>query len=550
MSGRSLPADRANITTVDTPRGSADLRTVEPPVDANLRSVPSLDELKLKWFIPIDGESLEGVPSHRGPGRDCSVLAVSSDGNLVTPLLDAKSCMRTWYDRLLTLRDEPEAELYHTGWRFEGVKTLGETAPESDALDALVEAALHGAQPYVLACGNLRCRRFNRAAVDSLRARGVRTARIDKRYPLRGSNHQKFTVFRSSHSACAILGSADIARTRWDSSDHLAIDPDRHPTLGEQTHELAVNIEGPAVADIEKTFHERWNDSGRSAWCPHPKSAITISSLPQSSKTSGTHSVQVLRTYGMTSDLIGYSWSPIGEFTVWASYLKAIKAASSFIYIEDQYFLPFSWPSGDRSYGPSLETDIIYQLGEAMKRGVTVLVTTSSKGMAFWYPYQKYQRDIGLNYLLSIRAAGSRGDVITASLECDGSDVYVHSKLMIVDDEFVSIGSANIALRSMSTDSELQIAIVDEENTLARDLRARIWAQHSGQSATDFTEPLLAIPRFKLGVAAHSGHLKPYPLDPLATHPRTPFAPPPPRGHRTLFRLAVDPYAGPKHLLR
>jgi len=509
-----------------------------------------LDELKRKWFIPIDGDCQDGVPCHRGPSCGSSALTTASDRNTVTPLLDGKDYMRTWHERLLALHGTPEAELYHSGWRFETVRALGETAPESEVLDALAEAAQRGVSPYVLACGNLRCRRFNQAAVKTLRSRGIRTARLDSRYPLRGSNHQKFTVFRSRNSASVILGSADIARTRWDSYDHLAINPDRHPTLGEQTHELAVSIEGPAVADLAETFRERWNDPGGGARRPRLRPATAIARPSSSPQPEGAHSVQVLRTYGITSSVTGYSWSPIGEFTIWASYLKAIKAASSYIYIEDQYFLPFCWPPGHARSGPSRETDIVYQLGEAMKRGVTVLLTISSKKTTPWYPFQKYQRDVGLNYLRSVRDAGSRGDVIAASLQSDGGDVYVHSKLMIVDDEFVSVGSANVTRRSMSTDGELQVGIVDAENALARDLRARLWAQHSGLPATDFTDPLLALPRFKRSVTTRSGHLTPYPANPLATHPRTSSAPPPPRGHAAFIRLAIDPYAGPRHLLR
>ena len=523
---------------------------MDTSVTASLRHAPSLDGLKLKWFISIDGSYHEGVPCHRGPGRENSALGASTDGNTVAPLLDGKSCMRAWYDRLLAMHDAPEAELYHAGWRFEGVKTLGETTPESDAVNRLAEAAHRGVRAYVLACGNLRCRRFNQAAVSALYAQGVRTAHLDNRYPLRGSNHQKFTVFMSRDSASAILGSADIAKTRWDSSEHLAVDPDRHPTLGSQTHELAVSIEGPAVADLGETFRERWNDSGSRAGWPRRWSTTMIASSLPSLPAAGTHSIQVLRTYGITSRLMGYSWSPIGEFTVWASYLKAIKAALSYIYIEDQYFLPFYWFSSYSHGDASLAADIVYQLGEAMKRGVTVIVTTSSKRTTWWYPYQKYQRDIGLNYLHCIRAAGSSGDVVVASLQCDGDDVYVHSKLMIVDDEFISVGSANVTLRSMSTDGELQIGIVDATNALARDLRSKLWAQHSGLPAADFIDPCLAIPRFKQSVASQRGHLKPYPLDPFATHPRAPSAPPPPRVHAAAIRLAIDPYSGPKHLLR
>ncbi len=57
-------------------------------------------------------------------------------------------------------------------------------------------------------------------------------------------------------------------------------------------------------------------------------------------------------------------------------------------------------------------------------------------------------------------------------------EIYIHSKLMLVDDVFMMLGSANLNLRSMSVDSEINIATNNPD--VARQLRARIWAQHSG----------------------------------------------------------------------
>ena len=56
--------------------------------------------------------------------------------------------------------------------------------------------------------------------------------------------------------------------------------------------------------------------------------------------------------------------------------------------------------------------------------------------------------------------------------------IYVHSKLLLVDDLFFTLGSANINLRSLQTDSELNIAMPSPKTT--RTWRERLWAMHSG----------------------------------------------------------------------
>ncbi|WP_039057010.1 phospholipase D-like domain-containing protein [Enterobacter sp. Bisph1] len=56
--------------------------------------------------------------------------------------------------------------------------------------------------------------------------------------------------------------------------------------------------------------------------------------------------------------------------------------------------------------------------------------------------------------------------------------VYIHSKLMIVNDVFTTHGSANINTRSMQVDSEMNIA--HEWASVTRDLRRRLWNLHTG----------------------------------------------------------------------
>ena len=62
-------------------------------------------------------------------------------------------------------------------------------------------------------------------------------------------------------------------------------------------------------------------------------------------------------------------------------------------------------------------------------------------------------------------------------------DIYVHSKLLVVDDVFSLLSSANINTRSMHTDSELGLAAPDPE--LAKQWREELWRLHVGKSIDD-----------------------------------------------------------------
>ena len=76
--------------------------------------------------------------------------------------------------------------------------------------------------------------------------------------------------------------------------------------------------------------------------------------------------------------------------------------------------------------------------------------------------------------------------VCTAMLNSCGShgkrfnyrEIYIHSKLLLIDDTFFTLGSANLNQRSMAVDSEINVATIDP--VCAKDLRKRIWGQLSG----------------------------------------------------------------------
>jgi phosphatidylserine/phosphatidylglycerophosphate/cardiolipin synthase-like enzyme len=56
--------------------------------------------------------------------------------------------------------------------------------------------------------------------------------------------------------------------------------------------------------------------------------------------------------------------------------------------------------------------------------------------------------------------------------------IYVHSKLLIVDDKWITIGSANIDKNGFKDSTEVNVGITS--SSLAKQLRKRLWAEHLG----------------------------------------------------------------------
>jgi phosphatidylserine/phosphatidylglycerophosphate/cardiolipin synthase-like enzyme len=79
-------------------------------------------------------------------------------------------------------------------------------------------------------------------------------------------------------------------------------------------------------------------------------------------------------------------------------------------------------------------------------------------------------------------------------------NLTVHTKLMLVDDVFASIGSANFFSRSMvGTDSEITTTLVTTGQQV-RDLRVTLWAEHLRTTLSDELTPMLADLDTALGI--------------------------------------------------
>jgi phosphatidylserine/phosphatidylglycerophosphate/cardiolipin synthase-like enzyme len=183
----------------------------------------------------------------------------------------------------------------------------------------------------------------------------------------------------------------------------------------------------------------------------------------------GTAAVQLLRTYPFMRR--GYEFAPNGERSVARGYQKAIARARSLIYLEDQYL----WSA-----------DVANVLAGALRRNpglhlIAVIPRFPDQDGRLSEPPNLIGRADAIGLLRE--AGGDR--VAVYGLENDqGTPIYVHAKVCVVDDTWATIGSDNLNRRSWTHDSELTCAVVDEAPAgragFAASLRQTLAHEHLG----------------------------------------------------------------------
>lgn len=269
-----------------------------------------------------------------------------------------------------------------------------------------------------------------------------------------GAHHSKFIVIRNSNGIVAYLGGMDIVPDRLDGPAHIT----EHPY-----HDVHCRIIGPAVEDIVKVFEDRWND--------HPiNEGRVLSVIPTGiSSTAGTCMVQIARTFGARTQ----NYAPEGEQSIWATLRQGIRRAKKYIYIEDQYL----W------YGKlSEELDQALSTNNKLQLVIVIDPTTYSSIDII----TEYSRGDRARYLFLNPLHNKYNDRVHVFTTHKGSkEIKVHTKVVIIDDIFATIGSANMGQRSMTHDTETNIFVLDGivkdgARKFARDFRIKLWAEHLG----------------------------------------------------------------------
>ena len=244
------------------------------------------------------------------------------------------------------------------------------------------------------------------------------------------------------------------------------------------THDVYVEVRGPSASDVHHNFVQRWNEAserGEADGCwPDASSQDDLAFPSEPSPDAGVVPVQIQRTvrrdrYTHEHPAPGAQPFAIaaGEFSVVDQYRRAIEAAQESIYIEDQ------------AIG---SVEVVLRLQAALKRGVHVVFVVpldpntemaAARGddanQAFWD---------------SLEALGEHPHFTLAGIASQGPDgslqhIYVHAKIALIDDQWATIGSANVGNRSFYGDTELNASFW--HGPTVRSLRTELLQEHLGR---------------------------------------------------------------------
>ena len=347
-----------------------------------------------------------------------------------------------------------------------------------------------------------------------------------------GSAHMKVVVCGDKDRAVAFVSGLDLAFNRAGTPGH--------PDGG--WHDVGVRIEGPAAAEVYAVVREYWNEqiARKPTLVYHPDSSffgiekgaakkskdpthhdvlrevyvadpdvkpylisppIALRAAPASSSP-GTCHVQVLRTVpqfnigppSVGDGLIDWwvtktsravskplSFAPGGAFEYRDALLNAIGAAEKYIYIEDQGLTSWEamrWIRDRLQAKPDLKV-IFVNGSDPADPGALYDLRFHAVNDGLLDGLADPEDRIAFYLSPSIDSAGGSSSPVTRR------QLAVHSKVVIVDDEWAAVGSANFMRRGLYTDEELSVGVLDEGSpTFAAKLRMALWADHCGLGAS------------------------------------------------------------------
>lgn len=292
-----------------------------------------------------------------------------------------------------------------------------------------------------------------------LQQRGSRFRIRWDRHEGTGCHHQKcWLIDASEPSEVAFVGGMNLSRGAYGTRGHLGADA--------QFHDLYVELSGPSASDVHHNFVQRWNDASDRAAADGSWGHTGGDELPIPARVSsprGDAVVQVQRTImaGRHRDL------PDGEQSIFRQYLVAIEAARRTIYLEHQA-LPV--------------VEIAAKLEAALARGVEVVLLAPPEPEAI---VRVRRKDAAWDAFFERIEALSRHDgfAMAGLAAPDGAggrrSVSVHSKAMLIDDAWATIGSCNLHAGSLFRNTEMNVSFWDPASVRA--LRCELMAEHLGE---------------------------------------------------------------------
>jgi phospholipase D1/2 len=258
-----------------------------------------------------------------------------------------------------------------------------------------------------------------------------------------GSHHQKFVVVDGTH---AFVGGMDVCESRWDDRRHRGDNALRTSRGGRHKpyHDVQAYLAGSEVtAALEEIFWERWRCAGGGDR-PALPSAPGAPGRPRGVTPMGPARVAFSRTQPSSEGE--------GVREVEALFVDAISAAERLVYIETQYFS-----------SRCIREALVERMARSDRPRLEIVILVNERAEAL-----KEELAVGLRQAQNLerlreaaRATGQRLGLYYSV--CDGvtdefRNTYLHSKVLAVDDRFLTVGSANLTNRSMGIDSELHVS--------------------------------------------------------------------------------------------
>lgn len=423
----------------------------------------------------IDAAPASGIPRHGllERGRNCDTIR---EADRFTMLVDGDAYFSTLRAALLRARHT----VFIVGWDVDSRMRLAPGGPDDTLPDTLaaflhaLAARRHNLRIYVLAWDFAMIYALERDWPPVYRAgwrahRGI-VFRLDGTHPRGASHHQKLVVI---DDRLAFVGGLDLTRARWDTPAHAASDPRRHDEHGTPYapfHDVQAMFDGDAAAAIGEQARARWLQAcGRPIAIRaqrHLERADDDDPWPPDTRVD-VHDVRL----GIACTAPRHAGrEPVQQ--VRALVEDTIRAARRHLYVENQYFT-----------AAVVRETLSARLADAHGPDVTVVAPRVQSG---WLQ-EATMGVLRARLHAALVSADHFGRYRLLYPHVDGlgdACVNVHSKLAIVDDECLVIGSANLNNRSMLLDTECCVALVAAGDARIRAaiaaMRERLLAEHLG----------------------------------------------------------------------
>lgn len=416
-----LSVPRAGLTQVERWSGDA--------VTAQLRRHHRRRLRRIGWEHALDP-----------PAGGWADSAAVRRGNSLELLVDGAEAL----PRIAAALEEARSHVHVAGWYFSPDFALAREG-ELTILRNLLAGLAARVDVRVLAWAGapLPFFRPSRREVRRMRERLTKHTRIqcalDAHERPMHCHHEKTIVI---DDRLAFVGGIDLTSEsgdRYDTSEHVA-----RGSAG--WHDACALIAGPAVADVADHFRLRW----------HEVCGVSLPA-PKPSEPAGDVELQIVRT---VPEKI-YRRLPRGDFGILESYLRALKAAERLIYIENQFL-----------WSPEIAAVLADKLRHPPHPDLRLVLVLPAK------PNNGGDDTRGVLGELIEADEGDR--LLACTLYARSGSlrdpVYVHAKIAVIDDSWLTIGSANLNEHSLFNDTEMNL--VTHDRRLATEARLRLWSEH------------------------------------------------------------------------